>query len=329
MKEETTMWAHSLVAPARFERVEVASLTAEDVPAGHVLLRALVGGVCGSDLPAFRGVRHHDPRDTGGFAANVPGLPLHEIVGEVLASNHPKHSIGDRVVGWASRFDGIAQYVISDGEGLVSYDAKFTPTEAITIQPLACVMYAVDLIGAVAGKKVAVLGQGPIGLLFSHVLNNAGATVTGVDRVDRSEVAELFGVTETATTTSGRWANSLEDADRPPVIIEAVGHQVGTLGDATTAIAIGGQITLFGVPDDPIYPLNMQQMYRKSLTVRSGATADRRTWLARANDYLLAHDELRTAYVTSVFPVDKVQQAFEAAILPKPGQFKIALDMIG
>lgn len=322
------MWAYSLVAPGRFENVDATTLTESDVPEGHVLLRALVGGVCGSDLPAFRGVRHHDPRDTGGPAAFVPGLPLHEILGEVLVSRHPAHSVGDRVVGWASRFDGIAEFVVSDGEGLVSYDPRFTPAEAITIQPLACVIYAVEKIAPVPGQRVAVLGQGPIGLLFSHVLNSAGAVVTAVDRVDRSNVADIFGVSETVTTMTSRWANALDDASRYPVIVEAVGHQIGTLSDALTAVAAGGQVQYFGVPDDPIYPISMQQMYRKNITLRSGATTGKRRVLNLANDYLIAHDELRTNYVTGVYPVDQVQQAFEAAILPKVGQFKIALDMV-
>lgn len=34
----------------------------------------------------------------------------------------------------------------------------------------ACVLYAVEQLGDVSGRTVEVIGQGPIGLLFSHVL---------------------------------------------------------------------------------------------------------------------------------------------------------------
>ncbi len=321
------MWAQTLVAPGRFESVDVASIPDDEVPDGHVLLRALVGGVCGSDLPTFRGHTHHDPRDSGGWASGVPGSPLHEIVGEVVVTKHPAHVVGDRVVGWASRFDGIAEFVLADGDGVVTYDSAFTPREAITIQPLACVMFAVERIAPSPGQRVAVLGQGPIGLLFSHVLNEAGAVVIGVDRVDRSGVADVFGVTETVTTTSARWAKALADADRPPIVVEAIGHQIGSLHDALVAVAFAGQVYYFGVPDDPIYPISMQAMYRKNLTLRSGFTTDKRRFLAAANDYLLEHDELRAAYVSDIYPVAEVQRAFEAAISPQSNQFKIALDM--
>ena len=46
-----------------------------------------------------------------------------------------------------------------------------------------------------AGLTCAVLGLGPIGLLFCHVLKERGAArVFGVDRVDRSAIAPRFGV---------------------------------------------------------------------------------------------------------------------------------------
>ena len=307
--------------------MEVAALDESDVPDGHVLLRALVGGVCGSDLPTFRGRSHHHPEDVGGWASNVPGVPLHEIVGEVVFSRHPDHQVGDRVVGWVAQFDGIAELVLSHGDGVVAYDPSLTPVEAITIQPLACVLGAVERIDIVPGAKAAVLGQGPIGLLFSHMLNDAGAVVTGVDVVDRTDAAALFGVTETVTTTADRWSASLDADDRPPIVMEAIGHQIGTLHDSLRAVAFGGQVYYFGVPDDPIYPISMQAMFRKNLVLRSGATSDERRLLLLANEYLLAHDELRTAYVSNVYPVDRVQEAFEAAIAPRPGQYKIALDM--
>ena len=321
------MKAQRLIAPERFGDVDIAALDESDVPEGHVLLRALVGGVCGSDLPTFRGRSHRHPADVGGWASNVPGVPLHEIVGEVVISRHPGHQVGDRVVGWVARFDGIAELVLSHGDQVVAYDISLTPIEAITIQPLACVLGAVERIDIVPGAKAAVIGQGPIGLLFSHVLNDAGAIVTGIDRVDRTDAAALFGVTETVTTTSDRWAASLDVEDRAPVVVEAVGHQIGTLHDALTAVAYEGQVYYFGVPDDPIYPISMQAMFRKNLTLRSGATSDRRRLLLLANDYLLAHEGLRTGYVSNVYPVGRVQEAFDSAIAPRTGQYKIALDM--
>jgi threonine dehydrogenase-like Zn-dependent dehydrogenase len=92
-------------------------------------------------------------------------------------------------------------------------------------------------------------------------------------------------------------------------------------------VAFGGQVFYFGVPDDPIYPFDMMTFLRKNLTLRSGVALERRRVLADAGSYLAAHPELREGYVTHVHPVADVQAAFGAAVAPRPGQLKIAVDM--
>jgi threonine dehydrogenase-like Zn-dependent dehydrogenase len=323
------MWAYALTAPFQFERFQVPAPEASELRDGEVLLAARAGGICGSDLPNFRGARFPHPKDRGGWAANVPGFPMHEIVGEVIASRHPDHEVGAAVVGWASGFDGIAEFVVSDGDGLASYDRSIAATTAVMIQPLACVLYAAEQLGNIDGATVAVIGQGPIGLLFSHVLKQRGAAhVIGIDRIDRAGEAKAFLVDETVTAAADRWAAELViEASRPNVVIEAVGHQISTLRICMDAVAFGGQIFYFGIPDDVTYPVEMMTLLRKNLTLRSGFTIDRRRVLSDASAYLVENPELIDSYVTNVFPASEVQAAFEAAISPRQGQVKIAIDM--
>lgn len=323
------MWAQTLRAPFRFEQVEVPAPDPAALAAGHVLLAPRAGAICGSDLPNCRGsLWPHPAAEDGWGATRAPGFPMHEIVGEVVASRHPAHSPGDLVVGWASMFDGIAELVVTDGEGLAPYDTALPPTTAVMLQPLACVVYAVEQLGDVTGQAVAVIGQGPIGLLFASVLRARGAArVTGVDPVDRSDVAGVFGVDEVVTARAERWAAGLADADRPAVVVEAVGHQVSTLQPALDAVAPGGQVFSFGVPDDPVYPFDMMTFLRKNLTLRSGVALERRRVLAEAGRHLAGHPALRECYVTDVHPVADVEAAFTAATTPRPGQLKIAVDM--
>ncbi|PRC44639.1 alcohol dehydrogenase, partial [Mycobacterium sp. ITM-2017-0098] len=103
------MWSYRLVAPYTFERTVVLHRSPESLRDGQVLLRFLAAGICGSDIPGFRGAKGRLPGDTGARAAEKDGFPIHEIVGEVIASRHPAHSCGDRVVGWASGFDGLME----------------------------------------------------------------------------------------------------------------------------------------------------------------------------------------------------------------------------
>src|SRR5262249_45719804 len=149
--------------------------------------------------------------------------------------------------------------------------------------PLACVLYACEQLPDLAGKHVAVIGQGSIGLLFSYVAKAAGARrVTGVDPVDREKLGPTFGVDHMVRATSDRWVSQLAPGDPADVVIEAVGHQVATLGHAIEAAAPGGTVFYFGVADDDSYPINLRLMLRNNLTLKSGVTLDRRRMLEQA-----------------------------------------------
>ena len=320
------MWCYRLVAPYTFERVTVAEPAPDRLRDGQVLLKFLAAGICGSDIPGFKGVQGRLPGDTGTLAAEMAGFPVHEIVGEVVASTHADHRPGDRVVGWASGFDGLMELVVSDGSGLAPYDPALSPTEAVGLQPLACILYALEQLPPLAGKRVAVIGQGSIGLLFSYAAKAAGAAhVTGVDPIYRDDVAATFGVDTVVRATSDRWVAHLAAHDKPDIVIEAVGHQVATLNNAVEAAAFGGTVFYFGVPDDDSYPISMRTMLRNNLTLKSGVTLQRRRVLDAADAFARTHPDLLGHYVTHTFGVADAQEAFEFACRPTPGRVKIAI----
>lgn len=108
-------------------------------------------------------------------------------------------------------------------------------------------------------------------------------------------------------------------------MIEAVGHQVATLGHAIEAVAPGGTVFYFGVPDDDSYPISMRTMLRNNLTLISGVTQERPRMLAAAGRFAAGHPELLGDYVTHVFGCHEAQAAFELATRPVPGRVKIAM----
>lgn len=320
------MWAQKLVAPRQFRLVDVPTLTAEDAGAGEVLLRVLAGGVCGSDLPAFVGAQSSYGSRAG--VAALPGFPMHEVVGEVLATRDPDVPVGSTVVGWDTGFAALAERTVTRGSDLVPFDAALPPHVAVMLQPLACVLYAVEQLGDVRGRRVAVLGQGPIGLLFSHVLKTAGASsVVGVDRVDRSASAADFNVDAPVCSDVAGWVEGLRDADRPDVVVEAIGHQVATLDQSIEAVAPTGLVYYFGVPDHPTYPIDLAALFRKNATLKSGITLERRRMLLAADAYLRDFPGLAPSYVTHVVTAGKAQEAYELAASPAPGQHKITVSM--
>jgi L-iditol 2-dehydrogenase len=177
-----------------------------------------------------------------------------------------------------------------------------------------------------AGRRVALIGQGSIGLLFSYVAKAAGARrVIGVDPVDRENIAPTYGVDDAVRATSDRWVSQLAAADRADIVIEAVGHQVATLGHAIEAAAPGGTVFYFGVADDEAYPISMRLMLRNNLTLKSGVTLDRHRVLELAGKFAAEHPELLGKYLTHTFGIDQAQAAFELACRPDPERVKIAI----
>ena len=247
------------------------------------------------------------PGDTGASAAEMDGFPIHEIVGEVHRQPAPEHRAGDRVVGWASGFDGLMEQVVADGNGLAPLrpgaEPRSTPS---ALQPLACVLYAVEQLPDLAGRR----GRGASGRARSDCCSPmsakaAGAAhVTGVDPVDRDAIGQgRSGWTPwCARPATGGSATSTPNA-KPDIVIEAVGHQVATLGHAVEAAAFGGTVFYFGVPDDDSYPISMRTMLRNNLTLKSGVTLDRRRVLERADAFAREHPDLLADYLTHTFGV--------------------------
>src|SRR5262249_49082145 len=78
-------------------------------------------------------------------------------------------------------------------------------------------------------------------------------------------------------------------------------------------------------PDDDFYPLDMERLMRKNLTLTGGITRRRREMLATANDYLKAHPDLYDTIVTHTYPAERAQEAYELAQTPAPDRLKVVL----
>src|SRR5690606_7632121 len=180
------------------------------------------GGICGSDLPKFLTGQRFSPRDQAG-----PGFPMHEIAGTVVRSRDPRLAPGDQVCGCMPGQRGLAELVRVPADTVAEVPDGFSVTESVLVQPLSTVFYALDRLPDVRGRSAAVIGLGPIGLLFSHVLHHRGARVAGIDPVDRSAVADTFGVDELFVGGVADWVAG--PGTPAEIVIEAVGHQTETI----------------------------------------------------------------------------------------------------
>jgi L-iditol 2-dehydrogenase len=316
------MWSQVLLSPGCMALQEVAAPTAADLGEGEVIVQFLCGGICGSDTPHFYG----EPGSIG--QAGEAGFPLHEIVGRVVETTSSTLHVGDRVVGHATGARGLCEYFTNATAQLIAVDSRLSDSEIVVAQPLATVMCALSKLTAITikGARVAIIGLGPIGILFSQMLKVAGAAqVVGIDRVERLEFHGKFGLDEVIWSPSRNWARSL-GSERPEIVVEAVGHQVGTLNDAIEAVGFGGHIIAFGVPDDPYYPVAFEELFRKNISMTTGTTDDWHTHLTNAWRYLEGNPWFARELVTHRFPVTEAQRAFEFATAPVKGRLKVVIE---
>ncbi|GAB3061548.1 zinc-binding dehydrogenase [Intrasporangium mesophilum] len=317
------MWAYRLSEPGVLQRVETPEPAIDGGQHRQVLVRTRAVGICGSDIARFRGTSTLSAVALPG----PPGVPAHEIAGTVIASHDEVLPVGSEVVGWASGSNGLAEYVLTGADRLVTYDPALDPLTAVILQPLACVLHASDKVG-IGGRHVAVVGLGPIGLLFAHVARSRGARrVTGVDPVDRSDVASVLGVDDLQKATAAEWARQLPAGDRPDICIEAVGHQTDILDDVMRATADQGTVLHFGIPDERYYQLDMERLMRGNLTLLGNVTRDHRQALDSAKTFLAENSDLGEALVSHIFGLRQTQEAFTTAAIARAGRHKVLIDV--
>jgi L-iditol 2-dehydrogenase len=314
------MWLYQLVAPGFVERVEVPDDSSE-LQEGQVRLRLLVAGLCGSDMPRLNGARAF-----GG--GGLGGAPVHEAVGEVIESASPLFKTSQHVVGTLGPDASLSEVVTCPASSLIPVPVGFDDVEAVAIQPISTVLRAVGQFPDVRDRTAVVVGAGPSGLSFCHILKHRGvAKLSVVDPVERSETAKAFGADEFIATTGRNWRQSLDGQGRPDIVVEAVGHQNETIVDAIWAAAIGGFVFAFGEITDSDYVVPCRQIYEKALTFASGRT-NRGQWqrvLEEGAAYVAEHKADFASYISHVLPLSEAQEAYSLYARPQAGRLKVAV----
>jgi threonine dehydrogenase-like Zn-dependent dehydrogenase len=209
-------------------RVEVEKQPLPRVAQGFARIRMLAAGICSTDLELQRGYY--------GFS----GTPGHEFVGELAD--------GTRVVGeinlacghcdWCAR--GLGRHCPNRTVlGIVKHPGAFRefltlpignlhrvpnaiPTEhAVFVEPVAAACEILDQIKIPKGARVAVLGDGKLGLLIAQVLQAHGAKVLLLGRHrEKMRLVEWSGVT--AEVLGGKLPERAF-----PMVVDATGSPEG------------------------------------------------------------------------------------------------------
>jgi len=321
------MKALQVTHPRSFDLMEV---PIPKLPSGaddRILVRTAFVSMCGSDIPFFTGSKRLKSYPL------APGAPIHECVGEVVESASDLFHAGDRVLAIPDGDQGLAEYFLARISRTTALGADIRdPGAACIIQPLSTVMNAVDRLGALRGRPVAVLGLGSIGLLFCWLLRRAGAgPVVGIDPVPgRCRIAESLGAARTLCRRGIEMVHATRlNPDQwifPDICIEAVGHQMETVNDCLMLVGKYGTVVAFGVPDQDVYALEYEVFFRKNAQLMATVTPDWKVYLERARDLFLENSEELSRLVTHRFPIQEADKAFGMYERHEDGILKAILD---
>lgn len=258
-------------------RVEIVALRS---PANdEAVVQVVYGGICGSDLHYWKhgaagqsilrepmvlghevvGVVAVPARDGSGPAAGVP-VAVHPARYSESAvrspADRPNISGGVTYLGSAARLPhtagGFAEHVVLPTGMLRELPANVPLRTAALIEPASVAWHAVNRAGDLAGKRVLVIGAGPIGSLIVAAARARGAAeIIAVDLHELPlRIATEVGATRTLLASDAE-AILAVDAD---VALESSGNPRG-LASAIGGTTRGGRVVMVGLQPDGTQPV--------------------------------------------------------------------------
>ena len=342
------MKMYAIVKKKRGPRAELTTVNTPKISNKEVLVQTKMASICGTDVHIW---------DWNEWAQNrirkIPLIMGHEFTGEVIEVGKDVTSVqvGDMVSAETHIADGTCYQCRTDRMHIcqhlkilgVDTDGVFAeyaalpernawrnfhnldPAIASVQEPLGNAVQTVlpkDHVEDVAGKNVAVLGCGPIGLMAIAVLDTLGAdkifaTGGGRNKV-RMELAKKLGadMVLNARGESESIVKTIRDAtdgNGVDVVLEMSGAP-SAVKQAFEMLTPGGRVSLFGLFDRPVeFDLNNAVVFKAATVYGISGRRMFQTWYQVRG--LLSDSKFRNkiaSIITHRIPIKDVAKGMEA-----------------
>lgn len=316
-------------------------LRLQDIPtpnlnSGDVLIQMELCGICASDLAALRGdVSDYSP----------PVVMGHELAGTVVESRHPEVRLGQRVTvnpmlscgkcincindrdKYCASIEGIghdihggyAEYIRMPRHGvdtgkLISVPNTISPEDLLFLEPLGCCLNAMH--ETIFDNTVAILGAGPIGLLFIQLLKSRGLAVYVLEPLaHRRSVAETIGADDCFDVTRED-INHLQEITGGGVdtVVSSTTNNASVISVAFEIVRKGGCVNFFGLsPEGETLHINLEEFHYSGHKLLA-SWAFSRASLEESRQHILQQTINFTPLLTAKFPLVQGLEAFDIAI---------------
>ncbi len=334
--------------------VEVDSVPVPKIGPGEILIRVETCGICHTDLkkiaynllPAPRIYGH----ETAGVVAEVgTGVTRYSPGDRVIVFHHipcgscfycrrklyaqcPVYKKVGVTAGYEPAGGGFAQYVramdwiVERGVEKIPHGVSFD--QACFVEPVNTILKGVKQVDPQDGDVVAILGQGPIGLIFTMIVARSGARIIATDTMPgRRELACKFGAEEAFDPRKGnleKAAFRMTDGRGADIVIVAASAP-GIVEQAVACSRPGARILLFA-----------QTSHQERIEVSGAAICmEERTLcgaysasvdLQRESAELVFSGALPVERLISHrYPLRRIHEGIERALHPADGSLKIVV----
>ena len=235
----------------RFQNLK---LFVSDVPKpladGEVLVRVTLSGICKTDLEiargyaGFEGTIGHEfvgviEEVSGGAQASLPAGHRHpagltpgtRVVGEINAgcgtcdlcrAGDPRHCPSRTVLGILGRDGAHSEFLRLPIANLLPVADEVSDERAVFTEPLAAACGILERVSITEDARVAVLGDGKLGLLCAQVIATTGANLTLVGKhQNKLAIAARRGIETITVNEAGKRGSQFD------IVVEASGSSPG------------------------------------------------------------------------------------------------------
>ena len=270
--------------------------------------------------PSVRRVKPGDP------IAIEPAMPCWKCDQCLSGRHHTCRNL--RFLGCPGQAEGcLTEYIVMPEESCFPLKGGLKTDHGSISEPLAIGVYSVKKSGGVDGKKIGILGYGPIGMSVMLAAKAEGADSFFItDKIDRrlaiakKEGASLTGNPDTEDIVmklSGKEKLGLD------VVFECCGQQEA-LEQAIEILKPGGSLVVVGIPEFSFWSVNVEKTRRKEISLqfirRQVDCVD--PALSMMEKKLINIDNM----ITHRFPFSKTKEAFDLVAEYGDGVMKAMID---
>ena len=296
---------------------------------GEVQVKLESLSICGSDI--YLEYDADLPEEHYPF---VPGAPMHECAGVVVESRDSDYTEGQRVIVIPREVAGMQEQVVQTADRLIKLPEWGDLSEWVMCQHSGTALFSARRWGNPMGKKIAVIGQGGIGLTFTMIAERQGAQqIVGIDLEEyRCRKSSELGATHTINASNENTIEASKEitgGDMYDVVVDASGNP-DALGIAIDLVRNEGQIVSFSLVDPTTVSFDHRKWMTKNIQMNATVIAATDEPIQEIKDIVALKERgwidpgvLKTHDTT----FDNAQDAFEMYRLRQDGVIKVAMSI--